>query len=205
VKASSCAALLLAGGASTRMGFPKALADVEGKPLWRTQIEKLAALLPAELFFSAPEGLELPAGTWTLIRDEKTGLGPLAGLAAAHRIMSAGWLIVLAIDLPRMTASYLETLRGRAFTSGLGQVPELDGRYLGLAAIYPRAFLDRHLDAHLRSDDRSVQRLVRAGIAEGSLASCPVAENERHLFQNVNTPEDLSASGGPGYLLPGHA
>jgi molybdopterin-guanine dinucleotide biosynthesis protein A len=196
VKTPSCAALLLAGGASTRMGFPKALVTVDGEPLWHWQMEKLARLAPAELFFSAPVDLELSAGKCTLVRDEKPGLGPLAGLAAAHYVMSADWLVVLAVDLPRMTTSYLEMLRDRAFTSGLGQVPEMDGHYLGLAAIYPRAFLDRHLEAHLRSDDRSVQRFVRAGLAEGSLAACPVAENERPLFQNVNTPEDLSFCSG---------
>jgi molybdopterin-guanine dinucleotide biosynthesis protein A len=178
------------------MGFSKALVKVDGRPLWRLQMEKLAGLAPAELFFSAPPGLELPAGEWTVLHDEKPGLGPLGGLAAAHCVMSADWLVVLAVDLPRMTASYLETLRDHAVTDGLGQVPEMDGRYLGLAAIYPRAFLDRHLDAHLRGDDRSVQRFVRAGIAEGLLAACPVAEKNRHLFQNVNTLEDLSFCSG---------
>ncbi len=191
MKTPSCAALLLAGGASARMGFPKALAEVDGKPLWRAQLDKLIALAPAELFLSVPPGLHFPAGNWTVLHDAQSGLGPLAGLAAAHRIMSVDWLLVLAVDLPRMTASYLQTLRDRAFTSGIGQVPELEGRYLGLAAIYPRPFLDDHLEAHLRSDDRSVQRFVRAGITEGRLAVFPVAENKRHLFQNVNTPEDL--------------
>src|SRR6202044_2197920 len=60
VKAPSCAALLLAGGTSTRMGFPKALANRDGAPLWRVQMDKLAELHPAETFFSAPRDLELP-------------------------------------------------------------------------------------------------------------------------------------------------
>jgi molybdenum cofactor guanylyltransferase len=193
VKTPSCAALLLAGGASTRMGFPKALVNVEGMPLWQMQMDKLLALHPAETFLSAPRDLGLPSGAWKILRDEKPGLGPLAGLAAARRTMSAEWLLVLAVDLPRMTVSYLEALRDQAFKSGVGQVPELDGRYLGLAAIYPRAFLNDHLDTHLRSDDRSVQRLVRAGITEGSLQAAAVADSDRHLFQNANTPADLSA------------
>jgi molybdopterin-guanine dinucleotide biosynthesis protein A len=191
VKASSCAALLLAGGASTRMGFPKALVNVDGMPLWRVQLAKLSDLHPAETFLSAPRELEMPPGAWKVIHDEKPGLGPLAGLASARCVMSAEWLLVLAVDLPLMTSSYLEALRDEAFASGVGQVPELDGRFLGLAAIYPRAFLDDHLDAHLRSDDRSVQRLVRAGIIEGTMAAWPVGENDRALFQNANTPEDL--------------
>ena len=191
----SCAALLLAGGASTRMGFPKALLNVNGRPLWRVQMDKLLALHAAEIFLSAPRDLELPSGAWRIVHDDKTGLGPLAGLAAGRRVMSADWLIVLAVDLPQITTAYLETLRDRAFKSGVGQAPELHGRYLGLAAIYPRAFLDDHLDAHLRSDDRSVQRLVRAGIVEGALTAWPVPQNDHHLFQNANTPADLTATG----------
>lgn len=191
MKAPSFATLLLAGGASTRMGFPKALVNVDGTPLWRVQMDKLLALHPAEIFLSAPRDLELPPGAWKIIHDEKPDLGPLAGLASARHVMSAEWLLVLAIDLPWMTASYLQALRDRAVASGVGNVPELDGHYIGLAAIYPRTFLDDHLAAHLRSDDRSVQRLVRAGVVEGTLAPWPVAENERVLFQNANTPEDL--------------
>ncbi len=192
MNAPSCAALLLAGGASTRMGFPKALIDRGGHPLWQVQMGRLMALQPTELFFSAPPDLPTPkTGAWKILHDERPGLGPLAGIAAAHRVMSAGWLLVLAIDLPRMRVRYLESLRDRALASGVGQVPELDGRYQGLAAIYPRAFLDHHLDRHLRSHDRSVQRLVRAGITAGSLAACPVAASEHHLFHNANTPADL--------------
>jgi molybdopterin-guanine dinucleotide biosynthesis protein A len=191
VKTSSCAVLLLAGGASTRMGFPKALVNVDGTPLWRVQMEKLADLRPAETFLSAPRELELPSGAWKIVHDSAPDLGPLAGLASARHFMTAEWLLVLAVDLPRMSSTYLAALRDRALASGVGQVPELEGRLLGLAAIYPRAFLDDHLDAHLRSDDRSVQRLVRSGIIEGALAACPVTEKDRALFQNVNMPEDL--------------
>ncbi len=173
------------------MGFPKALIDVNGKSLWRAQMDKLLGLHPAETFLSAPRDLALPSGAWRIVHDEKPGLGPLAGLDAAHRVMTADWLLVLAVDLPAMTTAYLEILRERALKSGVGQVPEMDGCYLGLAAIYPRAFLDRHLDAHLHGEDRSMQRFVRAGIAKDSLQAIAVADNERHLFQNANTPEDL--------------
>jgi molybdopterin-guanine dinucleotide biosynthesis protein A len=201
VKTPPLAALLLAGGASSRMGSPKALLEIGGKPLWRVQLEKLEALSPAELLLSAPSDLEFPAGAWTILRDHAPNRGPLAGLEAARRAMTSEWLLVLAVDLPLMTALYLEALRGRAFASHLGQVPEMDDRFLGLAAIYPRAFLDGHLEAHLRSDDRSVQRFVRAGIDAGRLAPWKVAETERSLFQNLNTPADLARIAGAGPLV----
>jgi molybdopterin-guanine dinucleotide biosynthesis protein A len=189
------AALLLAGGASTRMGFPKALLSQSGQPLWQVQLGRLDALGPEERFLSAPRELALHDHAWKTVHDDKPDLGPLAGMAAAVRIMSADWLLVLAVDLPHMTSEYLGGLCDRASASGRGQVPEMDGQYLGLSAVYPRDFLTAHLKTHLRSEDRSVQRFVQTGISLGLLEVCPVAKNEHRLFQNVNTPVDLVTTG----------
>ena len=183
------AALLLAGGASSRMGWPKALLDFGGEPLWRRQIDKLRALEPDELFISAPRGLTLPGGDWKILRDEKPQLGPLAGLAAAHQAMSSVWLVVLAIDMPAMTASYLSVLCQRAFTSGRGQVPTTEDYHMGLAAIYPRAALDL-LASCLRSEDRSVQSFVRELVVANFVVSNPIASSNLPLFTNINHPEE---------------
>lgn len=189
---SDCAALLLAGGASLRMGSPKALLDFEGRPLWRVQLEKLQSLLPSELFISAPRELSLPPTEGKILHDEQPGLGPLAGLWAARQAMSAPWLIVLAIDLPAMTPAYLQTLRDVARSTKLGQVPrEEDDYYLGLAAIYPGAWLD-HTETYLQSEDRSLQRFVHDGIEAGLLAARSVSQNELPLFLNVNDPADYA-------------
>jgi molybdopterin-guanine dinucleotide biosynthesis protein A len=192
MKKSPITTLLLAGGESKRMGFPKALLDMGSHPLWIVQADRLAVLRPAEGFVSLPPGLDSSLTAWKTLRDKKPGLGPLAGLAAARDAMSSDWLLVLAVDFRSMDIAYLENLRDVALASGIGQVPELDGFYLGLSAIYPRAFLDEHLEAHLKSDDRSVQRFVRAGIDLGFLASTTVPAAKRHLFANVNSPADFS-------------
>lgn len=184
------AALLLAGGASSRMGSPKALLDFGGRPLWRLQLEKLRALAPAQLFISAPRNLALPAGAdWKILHDEQPHLGPLAGISAAHHVLSADWLVVLAIDMPAMTAGYLQQLCSAALATGRGQIPQLDGYHLGLAAVYPRAALEK-VASQLRDPDRSLQKFVSAGIYAGLLASRPVPESERLLFANINHPED---------------
>ncbi len=48
-------AVLMAGGASSRMGTPKALVRVGGEALWRRQVESLKATGPGELMIS-PRG-----------------------------------------------------------------------------------------------------------------------------------------------------
>ena len=187
------AALLLAGGASRRMGSPKALLDFHGRPLWQAQVEKLRALAPAELFISAPRELALPPGDWKVLHDDQPNLGPLAGLWAARQAMSTEWLIVLAIDLPEMTSAYLARLCAAAIAENVGQVPQLDGFHLGLSAVYSRVFLGR-LHGYLESADRSVQRMVKEGIAAGLLAARPVLESERGLFLNANDPRAFAAA-----------
>lgn len=173
------------------MGSPKALLDFDGRPLWLHQMEKLQAVAPAELFISLPRKISVPPGGWTVLHDRTTGLGPLAGICSATEAMSADWLLVLAIDLAAMTGDYLRRLCVDATTAGVGQVPQLDDYYLGLAAVYPRAYLGR-AQMQLQSEDRSVQRFVREGVASGFLAARPVLERERPLFVNVNDPEQLA-------------
>jgi len=184
------AALLLAGGASTRMGQPKALLEAAGRPFWEAQMEKLQALDPDELFISIPRELSLPSGPWQVLHDEKVGLGPLSGLHAALQAMTGEWLVVLAVDLPEMTTAFLRNLHEAATAKGCGLIPQLDGFYEGLAAIYPRSLADL-CQTHLASKDRSLQRFARQAVADGQLSIYPVTEENRALFRNVNRPTDL--------------
>ena len=184
------AALLLAGGASTRMGRPKALLDHAGQPLWRVQMEKLQSLHPVELFLSIPRELSLPPGPWQILHDHELGLGPLSGLHAALKTMRSEWLVVLAVDLPDMTAAFLQNLFHAALAKGCGMVPQFDGVYEGLAAIYPRS-LAALCEKHLASSDRSLQRFARQAMADGFLTTYSITEESRSLFRNVNRPADL--------------
>src|SRR5205823_5696774 len=99
-------AVLLAGGASRRMGMDKALLrapDGDSSPqlLWQRQLQTLRALEPAEILISGPPRPGFPAGV-PCIRDRLPGCGPLGGLATCLARVATPWLLVLAIDLPLM-------------------------------------------------------------------------------------------------------
>lgn len=186
-------AVLLAGGKSTRMGRDKACLEVDGKPLWRRQLDVLKSTQPAELYVSGP--IEGPyAGSDCVIVPDRVGnCGPLAGLSAALEACDVDWLLALAIDMPRMSPEYLLSLGGQVDRSGRGQIPvHADGRMEPLAAIYPRAAyeLSREL---LKAGERRlsafVEALEYAKLGQRILIS---ADDER-LFANWNRPEDLSA------------
>ncbi len=189
------AAVLLAGGRSRRMGQDKALLPLpDGRRLWERQLAVLRALEPAELFISGPPRVGFPTDV-PLLADSVPGLGPLAGIAAALRAMRSPRLVVLAVDLPAMTAGFLAALlSGKPV---VGVIPRMDdGFFEPLAAVYsceahPAAV------ARLRSGDRSLQAFVRALIEDGLGIAWPVAGEDAHLFTNWNNPQDL-CSGSPG-------
>src|SRR5438445_4836892 len=112
------------------MGSDKALLGIDGEPLWQRQVRILRKLAPNELFIAGPHRAE---GAVT-IRDALPNCGPIAGLLAALRRSSAPLLVVLAVDLPRMTSNYLGTLL-ESCRESVGAVP----RGQPLAAVYPSA------------------------------------------------------------------
>lgn len=108
----SLAAAILAGGRSRRMGRPKALLPLEGKPLIEHLVAKLQREVPQVLVAGCPEdglyrGLSVPVVT-DVMGDSAGGLGPLGGIYSALRYVNyqqAGVQAVLCmpcdgVDLP---------------------------------------------------------------------------------------------------------
>ncbi|MBV8898547.1 MAG: molybdenum cofactor guanylyltransferase [Verrucomicrobia bacterium] len=188
-------AVLLAGGASRRMGVDKALLPAPGSrassqpvPLWRRQLQTLQALGPAEIFISGPQRPGFPA-TVRCVADRLPSRGPLGGLAACLDQVTTPWLLLLAIDLPFMETEFLARLIG-ACTPGRGAVPRGPTRYEPLAAVYPRAaaqIANAALDAGQLRLQRFVDDLARAALVE----PYPLRAGDLRLFQNWNTIHDL--------------
>jgi molybdopterin-guanine dinucleotide biosynthesis protein A len=170
------------------MGRPKALVVIEGRPLWRRQAELLQTLGPQELMISAGDDWTVEPGPWTVVRDRIAGMGPLGGIAAAMEAMAAELLLVLAVDMPGMTAEYLAQLLASAGPGGV--VPEENGFYHGLAAVYPLAVGELLVGA-LGGDDHSMQSVIKRAIRDGLVTARPIGAGEWHLFRNMNRPEDL--------------
>src|SRR5438105_8578446 len=152
-----CAGLLLTGGASRRMGRDKALLEVDGQRL----VDRAAALLAAvadPVVEVGPGWSGLPA-----IREEPPGSGPLAALGAgAAALRTAGHegpVLVLAVDMPRVSVELLRLLARRA---GPGTaVPRADGHPQPLCARYGPAALAT-VDGLLAAGERSLRALLAA-------------------------------------------
>lgn len=103
--------LVLTGGKSTRMGRDKATLDYHGRPQ-REYLTDLLANYTDEVFWSVNDvqGAELARTGQPVIQDTFLGLGPMGGLLSAFQQRpDAAWLVV-ACDLPLLSAQSLDVL-----------------------------------------------------------------------------------------------
>ncbi len=190
------AAALFVGGRSTRMGEDKAALAWRGRTLLDRQLDTLRALHPARLFLSVrgPDFPSVPDDVVVVPDPAQTDCGPLGGLLATlERCEAEGVprLLVLAVDMPRMTADRLRLLLDQS--EGGGAIPELEGgRLEPLAALWPASLLPE-VRAHLAGPDTSFHRLARCGIEAGKLRALPVPPEEEGFFLNVNRKSDWDA------------
>ena len=185
-------AVLLAGGKSRRMGEDKGRLMIEGMPLWKKQLSTLASTGAREVVVSGPaEGAYAGCGL-PILNDDMPGAGPLAGVATILRRAEFDFVVVLAIDLPRMPAEYLSELMREALRTGQGIVPRRGHRFEPLAAVYSRGCAAL-AEAQLRSSDRSMQRFAGAALNAGFIQERLVGPVEEHFFFNLNSPQDRNA------------
>jgi molybdopterin-guanine dinucleotide biosynthesis protein A len=197
----SHAAVLLAGGNSSRMGRDKSALPVDGVPLWQRQLATLRGTEPTEIFISGKcDGPYAGCGV-QILADEFPGCGPLSGIATVLRRCTSDRLLVLAVDMPAMTAEFLRTLVELAQRTAKGIIPSVaavasavmkgSASHLEpLAAVYPRSALII-ADEWLRTGERKLETFVHALESRGLASILPVAAAHAGLFANWNTPGDV--------------
>lgn len=187
------AAALLAGGRSTRMKQDKALLHWHGQDLWQAQLHKLQSIGAARvllscrreqpLFVSASEGVEVvhdPAGV-----DD----GPLGAITRCLELVQMP-MLVLAVDMPWMTAAFLrehlvpaaEPVRGQFYRGPHGDEV--------LAGLYVPAMLPL-MQVALREKHLALQPIIEACVHSGLATTQMIDDAQLSFFHNVNTPHDL--------------
>ncbi len=190
------AGIILAGGASRRMGADKATLPAPAGDA--TMVEQAVATVGSRcrpLFVVAAAGQPLPELAAQILRDREPGLGPLAataaGLQAAHAA-GADWAFVAAVDLPLLTAEFLDRLIGAAAGRDAEVMVPWDGRAHYLAALY-RTALGERAAALLAAGHRSMRSLVDAAATHRVVVTPPGGTGGLPELTNVNSPADLQA------------
>ena len=180
--------VVLAGGASRRMGADKARLAIGGESLAARAAARLAAVV--EEVAVADRGRGLVPGLRSL--EDGAGAGPAAGILGAAAAFPGRPLLILACDLPGVPA---ELLRELARTAGAdAAVPRHAGGIEPLAALYGPAAL-RALAERSAAGRWSLWDLAAApGLAVRYLEGEELARfgPVERLFANLNTPEELA-------------
>jgi molybdopterin-guanine dinucleotide biosynthesis protein A len=178
--------LVLTGGASMRMGEDKALLDAGGEPQLQATLRLLQKhAQPCFVSLRAGQRSEPLRSGMRQIVDSIEGIGPAAGLLAAHAAHpQAAWLVV-ACDLPLLDDATLEALiharDGRhvaiGYRSGHDDLPE------PLCTLWEPAALD-HLEQQVRAGWNS----LRGTLAQVDMLLLPTPPDP--VLDNANTPQE---------------
>ena len=127
---------------------------------------------------------------WAVIPDVMPGCGPLGGIYTALLHSAADWNLIVACDMPEVTAPLLAALVEGAERAGTGCfIPAgATGALEPLCAVYHRRTA-AHIGAALARGVRKVREAI-AGL-DVTVRPC---DDERG-FQNCNTPGEWAAYG----------
>jgi molybdopterin-guanine dinucleotide biosynthesis protein A len=186
---------ILAGGRSSRMGRNKAFLPCppDGTPLIVRQANLLRSLGISDLLISGRAGIDYAIRDARIVIDSVPDAGPLAGLAAVFTAARHSWVLVIAVDMPRLTTSYLQKL----LTTGAGRIgviPQGSQGYEPLVALYPRSLLSEIESALDKGDSLSLQNLIHTGMTRLLLSPLPILPSEADVFTNWNTQNDIASS-----------
>ena len=157
--------ILLVGGASTRFGSPKALAQLAGDTLAERSWRLLGDTCGERIAVGSLAGLPFPA-----LSDE--GTGPVAAIAEGLRSAAREVAVVVPVDMPLLTTEALEQLARACRDAAVAQAGPL-----------PCAVARRTLPA-FETGERRLRTVLDA------LDTARIELDER-LLANVNTPADL--------------
>jgi molybdopterin-guanine dinucleotide biosynthesis protein A len=182
-----CAAVLVGGRARRLGGIAKPLLDLAGRSMLARQASALEAVGVRPFLVTADPAPYADLG-YAIVADEVSA-GALGGLYTALVHGSEPHVLVLAGDLPFVTAPFLAHLAERRFAAE-AVVPRPDGRWQPLCAVY-----DRHVAAiaRRRLDDGDwrvtavLDDLVVEAVDDADLAAF---DADGRLLLNVNTPDD---------------
>ena len=192
------AAAILTGGLARRFqGRDKSRLIVPGSAQRRSildhQLELLAPLASDLLIVtSAARAPGFMHAAARVVLDAHPGCGPLGAIVTALGATSAEAVIVVAGDMPHVSAALLAELARRHAAGGADvMAPESARGIEPLCAIYGRPALAA-LEAALRSGDLSMHHALRT-LRLGVMAAADVARvgDPQLLFRNINAPEDL--------------
>lgn len=197
---SDAAAIVLAGGRSSRMGSPKAALDWHGSTLLRRVTGIVARSLDGPVIVVSAPGQALPAldGAVEVVTDDREGRGPVQGIAAGLAAIGdrAEIAYVSSTDVPLLHPAFVRAVVGSLDDTVDVVLPEVGGFRQPLSAVYRVDLLgaindliaaDRMRPAFLFERSR-VLRLSEADLLNNRALN--LLDPDLRSVSNLNEPAD---------------
>lgn len=186
----SCSVLILAGGASSRMGQNKALARVLGTSLIE-RVLSVAGRLSDDILLVTNDAAPYASLGLPCIADLQPGFGPLMGLYSGLTAARHDLALLVACDMPFLSLDFIRRLIDLA--PGFDVViPRSEDGLHPLHALYRRSTCIPAIATAIAAEQRRMIAFHR------QVKVREVPEDEYAAFDptgfalmNVNTPEDL--------------
>lgn len=187
----SIAALILAGGQSSRMGEDKAFVLYEGKPLLQ-RVYQVAATCSQKVYIATPwpeRYQTLLTEDYEVILETEPNKGPLVALSQGLLEIPFDWIWLLACDLPLLQPAMIQRWQSHLTVVSdtvLAVVPQSQSRWEPLCGFYRRSAYSQ-LQEFMAPGGRSFQRWLTHIPVEPIYLS----EEESQMLVNCNRPTDL--------------
>jgi len=184
-------AAILAGGQARRLGgVEKSALAVGTSSILDRQLSLLRSLTP-HILIVASDGSRAPAVDVPVVLDRIPGAGSLGGLYTALMDAPTEQVLVIACDMPFLTAPFLMRLAARGVDVDVAVPRSAAGRH-PLCASYARGVAG-HVKARIdRGDLRVREALDGLDVRELGPDELAAFDPDGLLLLNVNTPDDYA-------------
>jgi molybdenum cofactor guanylyltransferase len=191
------AAIVLAGGRSSRFGRDKLTVPVDGIPMLERAVGAVTGLVGEVLVVVAPGAtVPIPAGA-RRVDDARAFEGPLAGVDAGLAATDAEIVLVVGGDMPSLVPAVLRRLIDALDDPSVdAAVVEAGGRHRPLPMALRRSPAIAITETLLASDERRL-RALRDGLALAVIpdAVWQVDDPDGATLRDVDRFEDLGGHG----------
>jgi molybdopterin-guanine dinucleotide biosynthesis protein A len=196
--------VILCGGESSRMGYPKALLPF-GQELMLQRVVRLLSEVVSSIVVVAAPGQDLPElpGDIIITRDEREGRGPLEGLLAGLSALTgrADAAYATSCDVPLLESAFVRQMISRLGAHDIA-VPVDETFQHPLAAVY-RTSVVLHIAGLLaRGQLRPVFLFDRVRTVRVPVEELRAVDPDLRTLANLNRPGDyLAALEGAGFTI----
>ncbi len=183
--------VVLAGGASRRMGREKAALPIGGEPLLRRAVSRLRLALAEVIVIGHPTVAPLIPDT-RIVADAWPGRGPLGALATALQATDAEWVMLTACDMPFTQPALVREMARLALHDQTADVIVLRGlhRLEPLHAVYRRTCLATAMERLAGADVSLLGLLTTLRAHEVAAEVAQRLDPSGISTFNANTPEE---------------